>query len=146
MLSGALASIIAAMALGVAEGMGRFYPAHDTWWRLRRRHGRRAVRAMRERFEAVADRKLPRLLALVLLGLVIGWVASASLLDKRAWEVALDVFPYVLVGVALLRVPSIMRKVGGRMREFERQAGEDPDRPLDDQTGDGDGGPSTIAL
>ncbi|MGH8574360.1 MAG: hypothetical protein ACREX8_17550 [Gammaproteobacteria bacterium] len=144
MASGLIASFAAALALGYAEGMGRFYPAHKTWLRLRSRHGRRAVRAMRERFEGVATSRIPRILAIVLLGLVVGWILSASLLDKRWYEVVMDVLPYGIVGVTLLRTPAIMRKIAERIRDYERDIGEDPERELLDDPGDG--GPTAIAL
>lgn len=97
---------------------------------------------MRERVEQTAENRLTRLLATALLMLVIAWVASAPLLDKRWHEVVLDVLPYALVGVALLRTPSSLRVIGERMREYEREFGEDPDAGY----GGGDGGPAAIAL
>lgn len=144
MPSGVVASLIAVLALAFAEGMGRFYPARTTWWRLRRMHGRRAVRAMRERFEGFAESRLFRILAVTLLGFVIGWIASASLLDKRWHEVVLDVLPSAFVGVALLRVPAILRSMATRMRTYEREAGEDPDKELPGL--EDDGGPTALAL
>jgi hypothetical protein len=131
---------VATLALGFVEGMARFYPARPTWQRLRRRRGRDAVRAMRERFEAAGNRRTPRLLTQLLLALVIVWVAVASLLDKRWYEVALDVVPYLIVYVALLRTPGALRSVGERMRTYERDAGEDPDADA------GDDGPTALAL
>ncbi len=124
--------------------MARFYPARNTWWRLRRMHGRRAVRAMRERFEALAAHRLFRILAIVLLGVAIGWIASASLLDKRWYEVVLDVLPSAFIGVALLRLPSIVQAMATRMRAYEREAGEDPDKELPGL--EDDEGPSALAL
>jgi hypothetical protein len=109
--------------------------------RIRSRHGRRAARAMRERFEAAASRRTPSILALVLLGLVAAWIAASSLLDKRWYEVVADVLPYAFVSVALLRVPPALRAIADRMRGYEKDHGEDPDRPLE-----GDGGPTALAL
>jgi hypothetical protein len=143
MSSGIIASFIAVLALAFAEGLGRFYPARRTWLRLRSLHGRRAVRAMRERFEAIARYRLPRILAIVLLGLVLGWIASASLLDKRWYEVVMDVLPYGFIGIAMLRVPTNVTRIAERMKDYERGAGEDPDIPIVDQDGDG---PSALAL
>jgi hypothetical protein len=143
MTSGFIASSIAALALAFAEGLGLFYPARKTWVRLRSLHGRRAVRAMRERLEATARNNLPRLLALALLALVIGWVASASLLDKRWYEVVMDVLPYCFVCVLMVRVPVILSRIAKRMRDYERGVGEDPDVPIIDQEGDG---PTALAL
>ena len=142
MTSAALAALIAVLALGFVEGMRRFYPARRTWLRIRSRHGRRAARAMRERIEAAADGRAPRLLALLLLALVVAWIAASSLLDKFWYEVALDAFPYAFVSVALLRVPSSLRVIGERMREYEKSMGEDPDADID---GEGQG-PTAIAL
>lgn len=144
MPSGVIASLIAVLALAFVEGMGRFYPARKTWWRLRRMHGRRAVRAMRERFEGLAESRLFRILALTLLGFAIGWIASASLLDKRWHELVLDVLPSAFVGVALLRVPTIVRSMATRMRTYEREAGEDPDKELAGL--EDDEGPAALAL
>lgn len=145
MTTGSIAALIAALALGFAEGLGRFYPSLATWRRLRSMHGRRAVRAMRERLEGVSQNRLSRVLAIVLLGLVIGWVASASLLDKRWYEVVWDVLPYLFIGLALLRTPAITRAIAARMRDYEKDVGEDPDRPLDADYPD-EGGPTAVAL
>jgi hypothetical protein len=130
-----VAALIAVLALGFVEGMRRFYPARTTWARLRSRHGRRAVRAMRERLEAAATSRAPRLMAAALLVLVAAWIAAAPLLDKRWYEVALDSLPYAFVSLAFLRVPSTLRVIANRMRDYERDAGEDPDEDLD--SGDG---------
>jgi hypothetical protein len=142
MTSASIAALVAVFALGIVEGLRRFYPARDTWWRLRRQHGRRAVRAMRERFEAAAGKRSPRVLAGVLALLVIAWTAASSLLDKHWYEVALDSLPYAFVAIALLRIPGSFREMAERMKEFERDAGEDPDADIDDQGG----GPSAVAL
>jgi hypothetical protein len=143
MTSGFVASSIAALALAFAEGLGLFYPARKTWVRLRSLHGRRAVRAMRERLEATARNNLPRILALALLALVIGWVASASLLDKRWYEVVMDVLPYCFVCILMVRMPVVLSRIAKRMRDYERSVGEDPDVPIIDQEGDG---PTALAL
>jgi hypothetical protein len=143
MISGFVASSIAVLALAFAEGLGRFYPARKTWVRLRSLHGRRAVRAMRERLEATARHNLPRLLALALLALVIGWAASASLLDKRWYEVVMDVLPYCFVCLLMVRTPVIVGRIAERMKDYERSVGEDPDVPFIDQEGDG---PTALAL
>jgi hypothetical protein len=142
MATGVLAALLAVLVLGFVEGLRRFYPAHEAWWRIRRTHGRRAARAMRERYEAAAGRSTPRRLATLLLCLVITWIAVASLLDKRWNEVLLDVTPYVFIWVALLRTPGALSAIAERMRRYERSAGEDPDAGLDE----GDGGPTSIAL
>ncbi len=97
MTSASLAVLVAVLALIFMEGFRRYYPTHQTWMRLRRAHGRRAVRAMRERFESYGAKKPPRFLREILLGLVIVWVAGAGLLDKRWYEVVLDVVPYLVV-------------------------------------------------
>lgn len=130
------------LAWAFVEGLGSFYPSKAAWLRIRSRHGRRAARAMRMRFEAGAERGTPRWLTIVLVVMVGGWIASASLLDKRWWEVVLDVAPYALVGAAFLRIPKMMRKVADRMRRYEKDLGEDPDSDLDD----GDGGVAVVAL
>ncbi|HVL64797.1 MAG TPA: hypothetical protein VM573_06465 [Actinomycetota bacterium] len=138
MASAIVATLISVLALGLVEGMRRFYPARRTWLRLRSMHGRRAVRAMRERFEAAAERRTPRLLAAALMVLVVVWVVIASpALDKYWYETALDALPYAFVAVALLRVPAMLRGVAERMRGFEREMGEDPDReePPDESPG-----------
>ncbi|HVM35459.1 MAG TPA: hypothetical protein VM784_08960 [Actinomycetota bacterium] len=141
MTSGVIASFAAVLALGLIEGMNRFYPARRTWERLRSLHGRRAVRAMRERFEAAATERAPKFLAMGLAVLVVLWVGVASpLLDKRWYETALDALPYVFVSVALLRVPAMLRAIAERMKAFEKEAGSDPDSAA------GDGGPDVIAL
>jgi hypothetical protein len=138
MTSAVIAVLIAGLTLAFVEGLGHFYPARKTWWRLRRTHGRKAVRAMRERVEDIADRRTHRILAEVLLGLMVIWIAISPLLDKRWYEVAVDTFPYVLVGIALFRSRASLKAIAARMRDFEREAGEDPDKPLFDDGGDGD--------
>jgi hypothetical protein len=135
-----LAALLAVLALGFVEGFGRFYPSKRTWLGLRSRHGRRAVRAMRERFESAAQAKAGRRAGTLLLGLAIVWVAVAPLLDKRWYEVVLEVLPYVFVFIAMMRMPAVMRKVAARMKEYERGIGEDPDTELDD------GGATALAL
>lgn len=143
--SGILAALVGLVALGFIESLGRFYPARDAWWRLRRLHGRRAVRATRERFEAAAASGTARLLAAVLLALVVVWVTVVrGILDKSWYEVTIDVLPYIVASAALLRTPFILRGIARRMREYERQAGEDPDQPLDG--GGENGGPAELAL
>ena len=146
MATGVIAALIGALALGFVEALGNLYPARSTWRRLRRARGRLAVRLMRERFEHASTRKTPKILALVLAILVAVWIASASLLDKRWYEVVLDTLPYVVVAVALLRTPSSLGQIGKRMREYEMEVGEDPDAKLEDDFDGGDGGPTAIAL
>jgi hypothetical protein len=140
MASGAVAALIAGLAWAFVEGIRLFYPARQTWMRIRSRHGRRAARAMRERFEAAASKRTPRILALILLALVGVWIASSSLLDKRWYEVVADVLPYAFVSIALLRVPPALRAIAERMRNYEKDHGEDPDRPYEDE------GPTALAL
>lgn len=142
MTTAVISSLLAALALALFEGMGRFYPARETWERLRRRHGRRAVRAWRRRFESAADRTLARRLAGVLLALVVGWIALADLLDKFWYEVALDATPYVIVAAALLRSPAVLFKITDRMREYEKDAGFGDDEDGDDEYQ----GPTDLAL
>ena len=90
---------------------------------------------IRERFEAAGARNVPRLLVELLLGLVIVWIAVAGWLDKWWYEVALDALPYVFVLVAIVRTPGSLFRVGERMREYEREAGEDPDADPDEEEG-----------
>jgi hypothetical protein len=126
--TGFIAALLAALTLGFAEGLGRFYPARKTWDRLRSTQGRAAVRAMRERMEAASRRRTPYIFAGLLLALVVAWVAASSLLDKRWWEVVIDVFPYTLVAVTVLRVPAILRSIASRMRSYEQDFGEGEDK------------------
>lgn len=144
MTSAVIAVLIAGLTLAFVEGLGHFYPAKKTWWRLRSQHGRAAVRAMRERIEDLAAKRIPAILAEVLLGLLVIWVAVSPLLDKRWYEVAIDAFPYAFVGLALLRSRPALRAIAARMKEYEKDAGEDPDKPLFDDGGNGD--PTAIAL
>lgn len=139
MTSALIASFAAVAALGFLEGVGRFYPARKTWWRLRRTRGRSAVVMMRARCERAADPRLARRLASLLFALVLVWIGTASLLDKRWHEVAFDVTPYVIVCAALLRTPRVLRAVAERMKEYEKDAGEDPDAGFGD-------GPEAVAL
>lgn len=141
MTSAIIASFAAVAALGFLEGLGRFYPARRTWWRLRRTRGRSAVVLMRARIERAGDPHVARRLAAVMFALVLVWIGASSLLDKRWHEVLLDVMPYLIVSVALLRSPYVMRSVAERMKEYEKDAGEDPDAPLP-----GEDGPTAVAL
>ena len=141
MTTAIIASFAAVAALGFLEGLGRFYPARETWWRLRRTRGRSAVVLMSARCERAADPQLARRLASLMVALVIVWIGVASLLDKRWHEVLFDVTPYVIVTAALLRAPYVMRSVAERMKEYEKDAGEDPDAPLP-----GENGPTAVAL
>jgi hypothetical protein len=133
MTSGAIAALIGVLVLGFVEGLRRFYPARRTWLRMRRLHGRLAVRLLRERYERAAAHGAPRLLAMVLAILVIAWVIGSSWLDKRWYEVVFDVLPYAFVGLALVRTPGALGAIGGRMKEYERDQGEDPDKDLFDE-------------
>lgn len=136
---------MAVLAWGFVEGLGRFYPARPAWRRLRGARGRYAVRLMRERYEAAAKLRTPKRLAFVLLLLLIVWVgAAANLLDKHWYEVLADVAPTVIVTLGFLRVPAALRAIAERMRDYERDAGEDPDQPLDEDGADG--GPTAAAL
>jgi hypothetical protein len=142
MTTGLIAALTAVLALGFVEGIRHFYPSRQTWHRLRRRRGRLAVRLMRERAEEVAARGTPRVVAETLAGLVIVWIAVASLLDKRWTEVVTDILPYLIVGIAIFRIPGALRALANRMKGYESDAGEDPD--ADPHAGDE--GPTALAL
>ena len=144
MPSAVVAALVATVALGFVEALGRFYPSRETWMRLRRSRGRDAVRAMRERFERAGERRPPKLLRTMLLALVIVWIAVAPALDKRWHEVVIDLVPYLIVYAVLWRLPPTMRHVAERMKDRERDAGDDPDG--DGGPTYGDGGPTALAL
>jgi hypothetical protein len=135
-----VAALMALAALGFLELFGRIYPARALWWRLRRSGGRETVRRMRERYEGAAARRTPLLLALVVLLLIATWAATSSLLDKRWYEVVTDLLPAAIVIVALLRTRPALRLVAERMKGYEREAGDEPDAPLEG------GGPPALAL
>jgi hypothetical protein len=139
--TGAAATLISILVLGIVEGLKRFYPARATWLRLRSKHGRRAVRAMRERFEETSQLKAPRYAAVLLALLLVLWIVAAGLLKQRWYEVVLDVLPYLFIGIALLRIPVALRAIAARMRRFELDIGEDPDQRFGDE-----GGPTAVAL
>jgi hypothetical protein len=126
MTTGMIAALAAVVALGFVEGIRRFYPSRQTWQSLRRKRGRLAVRLMRERAEAVADRGAPRVIAETLAGLAIIWIAVASLLDKRWTEVVTDIFPYLVVGIAVVRVPGALRAVGPPSPSRQSASGSSP--------------------
>jgi hypothetical protein len=142
MTTGILAGLIAVLALGFAEAMRKFYPSRATWARLRSKHGRRAIWAMRRRLEEAAASRAPRLLAAAMVVLVAAWLGAASLLDKRWYEVVADTLPYAVVAVVFFRTPGALRAIAVRMERYERELGEDPERDYDA----GDGGPAAIAL
>lgn len=125
MNSASIAALLAALALGFVEGLKRFYPSRTTWRRLRRARGRLPMIKLRERYEAAASERAPRYLALALLVLVATWIAVASLLDKRWHEVLFDVLPYVIAVAAVLRIPACLRAIAERMKEHERDIGDD---------------------
>lgn len=135
-----MAATMALAALGFLELFGRIYPARELWWRLRRARGRESLRRMRERYEGAAARRTPLILAVVMVALIGGWVATSSLLDKRWYEVVADVLPAAIVAITMLRTRSILRRVAERMKVYEREAGDEPDAPIEDE------GPSAFAL
>lgn len=143
MTTGLIATLVAVLVMAFVDGLRRFYPSRQTWRRLRSTRGRLAVRIMRERYEAAAEQKAFRWLAEVLAGLMIVWIAVASLLDKRWYEVVTDVLPYVFVGIALFRMPGTLRAIAERMKDYERSVGEDPD---EDWRETGEDGPTALAL
>jgi hypothetical protein len=73
--------------------------------------------------------------------MMVVWIGGAGVLDKRWYEVVLDVLPYLFISVALLRVPPTLRAIAARMRKFELDLGEDPDKEFGD-----DGGPTAVTL
>lgn len=143
MTTALIATLVAVLVMAFVDGIRRFYPSRQTWRRMRSIRGRLAVRLMRERFEAGAEQGAPRVVAEVLAGLVIVWIALASWLDKRWYEVVTDVLPYVFVGIALFRLPGALHEVAERMKEYERSVGEDPD---EDWRDGGEDGPTALAL
>ena len=141
--SGVIAAVAALIAFAFVEGFGVYYPSRQTWYRLRRVNGREPVRKMRERLEAAADWKTPRVLAFVLLLSVAAWaIVATNWLDRDWQDVVIDSLSSVIVAIAMLRMPHALRASAERMKEYERHAGEDPDSDL---TG-GDGGPAAVAL
>src|ERR687895_2967888 len=98
-----VAAVMALAALGFLELFGRIYPARELWWRLRRARGRESVRKMRERYEGAAGHRTPLILSIVVLVLVAAWIATASLLDKRWYEVVTDSLPAAIVAITLVR-------------------------------------------
>lgn len=143
MTTALIAALVAVLVMAFVDAIRRFYPSRQTWRRLRSTRGRLAVRLMRERFETAAEQGAPRILAEVLAGLVVVWIALASVLDKRWYEVVTDVLPYVFVGIALFRLPGTLRAIAERMKDYERSVGEDPD---DDWREGGEDGPTALAL
>src|ERR671914_529378 len=99
--TGIAATIASLLAWGFIEALAGFYPSRETWWRMRRARGREPLRRTRERFEEAADHRGPRVLGTVLLCLLIVWIASASLLDKRWYEVIADAAPSLIVMLSL---------------------------------------------
>jgi hypothetical protein len=123
--SGLAAVFLAALAWAFIELFARLYPSRETWARMRKEYGRSGVQGLRERIEAAARTRAARYVLVFMGVLVIAWIASASLLDKRWWEVALEVLPYAIIGGALLRAPGALRSVAARMRDYERASGDD---------------------
>ncbi len=94
------------------------------------------------RFEDLADSGIAPKISIVLLALVAVWIAAAPALDKYWYEVAVDALPYPFIAIALLRAPGSLRKIAERIRTYERDIGEDPERDL----GDDGPGPTELAL
>lgn len=132
MTTGIVAIAVALIVYTFVEVLGRTYPSHSTWRRLRVRRGRYSTRRMRERFEEAGSSRAGRRLLAVLVGLSVVWVGAASLLDKRWYEVVADVAPSLIVTLALLRLPPALLASAERMKDYERRAGEDPDKPFED--------------
>lgn len=143
MTTALIATLVAVLVMAFVDAIRRFYPSRQTWRRMRSTRGRLAVRLMRERFEAGAEQGAFRVVAEILAGLVVVWIALASWLDKRWYEVVTDVLPYVFVGIALFRLPGALHAVAERMKEYERSVGEDPD---EDWRDGGEDGPTALAL
>jgi hypothetical protein len=97
---------------------------------------------MRERFQEAGDRRSGRKLALALVLLVVIWVGVSGWLDKKWYEVVADAAPSSIVLLSLLRLPASLRAIAERIKEYEREAGEDPDEPISE---DGNG-PEVLAL
>ena len=135
MTTGIIAALLASFALAFVEGFGRFYPARQLWLRLRRARGRHAVRVMRERYEAVASRNTPLILAAVLAALIVVQVSTAHSLHRRWYEVVVNVLPSAFIAIAMLRTPSRIRAVAERMKVYERETGDDPDHELPEGEG-----------
>ncbi|MEA2486681.1 MAG: hypothetical protein QOF16_335 [Actinomycetota bacterium] len=127
MASGVIAALLAALVLAFVEGLARFYPARELWWRLRRTRGRETVRRMRERYEAASEQRTSLWFALSLLGVVAIQLATIHWLHLHWYQVVINLLPALFVALALLRVPSTLRSVVERMKNFEREAGDDPD-------------------
>jgi hypothetical protein len=144
MTTSIVAMVLAILTWVFIEIFGRTYPAKATWLRLRRARGRYAVRRMRERFHEASVRRAPRVLVYLLLAAIGVWVAAAGPLERRWYEVLGDAAPSLIVILALLRTPRALRAIAERMKDYEREMGEDPDKPLDDDLGDG--GVSEVAL
>ena len=127
MTSAGIAALVAVLALGFIEGLRRFYPSRETWRRLRRRRGSgpsaRCVsaskRGRRVGSQAASSNSYS--------ASVILWIAVAGWLDKEWYEVALDALPYIFVLIAILRTPGTLFAIGERMKEYEKEVGEDPD-------------------
>lgn len=131
---------MALAALGFLELFGRIYPARELWWRLRRARGREMLRKLRERYESAATRRAPMILAVILVALAAAWAATSSLLDKRWYEVVTDSLPSIIVAIALVRIPPVLRRIAARMKEYERAAGDEP------ESGGEENGPTALAL
>jgi hypothetical protein len=140
--SGLVAIAVALLSWAFVEGLGHLYPSRATWRKLRRVRGRAHVRRMRERFQEAGDRRSGRKLALALVLLVVIWVGVSGWLDKKWYEVVADAAPSSIVLLSLLRLPASLRAIAERIKEYEREAGEDPDEPI----GEDGGGPEVLAL
>lgn len=117
---------MAALVLAFVEALGRFYPSRELWWRLRRTRGREAVRRMRERYDAAVDQRASMWFALSLLGVVAVQLATMHWLHLRWFQVVINLLPALFIAVALLRVPHALRAIVERMKDYEREAGDDP--------------------
>jgi hypothetical protein len=145
--SGMIAAFTAVAVWISVETFGRIYPTRETWRKLRRTRGRLAIRLMRERFEAAGEKVPARRIAMVLFALLLAWAGAApGLFQKRWYDTLLDVTPSLIVILALIRIPAVLRAVAQRIRSYEESVGEDPDKPLFGDEEGGDDGPTAAVL
>ncbi len=82
---------------------------------------------MRERYEAASKQRASLWFALSLLAVVAAQLATIHLLHLHWYQVVINLLPAFFVAIALLRVPHALRGITERMKDYEKEAGDDPE-------------------
>ena len=82
---------------------------------------------MRERYEAASNQRASLWFAVSLLAVVAAQIATIHWLHLHWYQVVINLLPALFAAVALLRTPHALRAIVERMKNYEREAGDDPE-------------------